>query len=246
MKRILISLILISNAVIYLYADNTDISFRFETANKYYQNGDYEDAIGEYETLLLDGFINPYVYYNLSVAYYRNNEIGRAVLNLERALKLMPRNKNSQKNKELLSELVQEPPKNIAEKFLYEIVKPFSLNEIISITLISFIILLLIISLYLFKLKNKLIPFLVLVIILNIFSFSLLYLKFYDEVVLNKYIAIRPLPVRNKPSKDDDISFEINEGRQIIVLSEIGRWVNVKLSADGLTGWVDKNFIEKI
>ncbi len=246
MKKILISLTLFFIAVICIYADNKDVSFYFETANKYYQNGDYEDAIGEYETLLLDGFINPYVYYNLSVAYYRNNEIGRAVLNLERALKLMPRNKEFQYNKKVLSELVQEPPKNIAEKFLYEVVKPFSLNEIISITLVSFIVLLLLISLYLFKLKNKLVPFLVFILILNIFSFSLLYLKFYDEVVLNKYIAIRTIPVRNKPSKEDEISFEINEGRQIIVLSEIGRWVNVKLSADGLTGWVDKNFIEKI
>ncbi len=245
MKRIIISLVLFLNAGTCLYADNRDISFRFETANKYYQDGYYEDAIDEYETLILDGFINPYVYYNLSVAYYKNNEIGRAVLNLERALKLMPRNKDFQYNKEVLAELVQEPQKNIAEKFLYDTIKSFSLNEIISITLAVFIILLLLTSLYLFKLKNKLVPFLVLVLILNVFSFSLLYLKFYDEVVLNKYIAIRTIPVRNKPSKDDDISFEINEGRQIIVLSEIGRWVNVKLS-DGFTGWVDKNFIEKI
>ena len=179
MKRIVISLILFLSTVVFLYADNKDISFYFENANKYYQNGDYEDAIGEYETLISDGFVNPYLYYNLSVAYYKNNEIGMSVLNLERALRLMPRNKTFQHNKKVLLELVKEPQKNIAEKFLYEVVKPFSLNEIVLTTLVLFIVLLLLITLYLFKLKNKLIPFLVLVLILNIFSFSLLYLKFY-------------------------------------------------------------------
>ena len=84
------------------------------------------------------------------------------------------------------------------------------------------------------------------IFVLNIISLSLLSLKIYDEVLQDKYIVIQNAEVRNSPSKDDDVSFEINEGRQVVVLSEVGRWVNIKLSVDGLTGWIDKNLIEKI
>lgn len=246
MKRIVISLIFTLSVFGFLYADENDVAGHLETAESYYQNGNYEDAIGEYELLILDGFINPYVYYNLSNAYYKNNEIGKAVLNLERALKLTPRNKTFQYNRVVFSDLIQEPKKNIAENFLYKTLLLFSLNEIILISIIFFILLSIAFSFYLFKLNKKIIPYLIVIFVLNIISLSLMSLKIYDEVLQDKYIVIQNAEVRNSPSKDDDVSFEINEGRQVIVLSEVGRWVNIKLSVDGLTGWIDKNLIEKI
>ena len=109
-----------------------------------------------------------------------------------------------------------------------------------------FILLSIAFSFYLFKLNKKIIPYLIVIFVLNIISLSLLSLKIYDEVLQDKYIVIQNAEVRNSPSKDDDVSFEINEGRQVVVLSEVGRWVNIKLSVDGLTGWIDKNLIEKI
>ena len=246
MKRIVISLIFAVTFFSYLYANEKDVADHLETAESYYQNENYEDAIGEYELLILDGFINPYVYYNLSNAYYKNNEMGKAVLNLERALRLTPRNKIFQYNRELFSELIQEPKKNFAENFLYKTLLLFSLNEIIFISIVFFILLSLSCSFYLFKLNKKIIPCLIIIFILNIVSVSLLSFKLYDEVLQDKYIVIQNAEVRNSPSKDDDVSFEINEGRQVVVLSEVGRWVDIKLSVDGLTGWIDKNLIEKI
>lgn len=246
MKKIIISLILSLICAVFLFADMNNVFTHLEDAKQYYQNENYEDAIDEYEILILDGFVNPYVYYNLSAAYYKNDEIGKAILNLERALKLMPRNKDFQINRNIFSKIVQEPEKNIAEEFLYRVLLLVSLNEIISITLISFIILVLSISFYLFKLNKQFIPFIILMLVLNIFSFTLFSLKFYDEVILDKCVIIKNAAVRNRPYKEEDISFEINEGRQAIILSEIGRWVNIKLSSDGLTGWIDKNLIEKI
>jgi tetratricopeptide (TPR) repeat protein len=246
MKRIVISLVLTLSVFCCLYANENDVAGHLEAAESFYQNENYEDAIGEYEVLILDGFINPYVYYNLSDAYYRNNEIGKAVLNLERALKITPRNKIFQHNKEFFSNLIQEPKKNVAEQFLYKTLLLFSLNEVILVTIILFILFLLTCSYYLFKLNKKVIPYLIAIVTLNIVCFSLLSLKVYDEILLNKYIVVQNVQVRNSPSKDEDISFEINEGRQVVVLSEVGRWVNIKLSVDGLTGWIDKNLIEKI
>ena len=123
-----------------LFADTNEFYIHLDNAKKYYQSGNYEDAIDEYEVLILDGFINPYVYYNLSDAYYKNNEIGKAVLNLERALKLMPRNKDFRINRNIFAKIVQEPEKNIAERFLYKILLIVSLNEIILITLVCFVI----------------------------------------------------------------------------------------------------------
>lgn len=246
MKKIIISLILILVVFVYLFANTNDFSTHLENAKQYYQNEKYEDAIDEYEMLILNGFNNPYVYYNLSDAYYKNNEIGKAVLNLERAIKLMPRNKDFQINRDIFANIVQESKKNIAEQFLYKVLLFCSLNEIILITLILFVLLAVLLSLYFLKLNKKLIPFIILISIFNIFSFLLFSLKYYDEVVLDKCVIIKNADVRNNPSKEEEVSFEINEGRQAIILSEVGRWINIKLSSDGLTGWVDKNIIEKI
>ena len=191
MKIIVISLALTLSVFCCLYANENDVADHLEAAESFYQNGNYEDAIGEYEVLILDGFINPYVYYNLSDAYYKNNEIGKAVLNLERALKLTPRNKIFQHNKEFFSDLIQEPKKNVAEQFLYKTLLLFSLNEIILVTMFLSILFLLTCSFYLFKLNKKVIPYLIAIFALNIISFSLLSLKVYDEVLLNKYIVIQ-------------------------------------------------------
>lgn len=59
-------------------------------ANRYYQTKNYDSAAILYEQLAQDRPANAQLYYNLGNTYYRLNQIGRSVLNYERALKLDP------------------------------------------------------------------------------------------------------------------------------------------------------------
>ena len=65
----------------------TDI---FERGNAAYAEGAMADAVTAYEQLMGSGVQNPEVFYNLASAQYHFGDLGRAVLNYERALGLNP------------------------------------------------------------------------------------------------------------------------------------------------------------
>ncbi|MDR2351395.1 MAG: tetratricopeptide repeat protein [Endomicrobium sp.] len=91
---------------------------------------------------------DPYVYYNLSNAYYRAGNIGKAILNIEKASKLAPRDKDIKEKMHFLHvEAGQEREQNIQDIIL----KHFSLNEITIASSIFIILFLLSFSLFLFK-----------------------------------------------------------------------------------------------
>ncbi|TAK48050.1 MAG: tetratricopeptide repeat protein [Saprospiraceae bacterium] len=63
---------------------------RFQAANKAYENGDFAQAAKAYEALLSDGFESAGLHYNLGNACFRQGELGRAILQYEKALLLQP------------------------------------------------------------------------------------------------------------------------------------------------------------
>ena len=63
----------------------------FLDANRAYQEGRFQDAINGYLRLIADGYKNGHLYYNLGNAYFRTNQLGRAILYYERAHLQMPR-----------------------------------------------------------------------------------------------------------------------------------------------------------
>src|SRR5690606_11741 len=59
-------------------------------AERSYDEKKYRLAIENYEKLIEQGYASYQLYYNLGNAYYRNNELGRAIYNYELARKLEP------------------------------------------------------------------------------------------------------------------------------------------------------------
>jgi tetratricopeptide (TPR) repeat protein len=64
---------------------------RFIAANQAYRKERYESAIKGYRQLIDSGLTNGHLYYNLGNAYFRAGQLGRAILNYERAKQLIPR-----------------------------------------------------------------------------------------------------------------------------------------------------------
>jgi hypothetical protein len=62
----------------------------FEDANEAYHAGDFTLAARRYEDLIMEGTQAPEVFYNLGNAYYRLGQLGLAIANYERALRLEP------------------------------------------------------------------------------------------------------------------------------------------------------------
>ncbi len=81
-------------------ADTPDAEFGAAAAA--YDAGDYDDAIARYETLLAAGWQAPELDYNLGNAYYRQGELGLAILHYKRALQLAPRDAQARHNLEFV------------------------------------------------------------------------------------------------------------------------------------------------
>lgn len=244
MNKILISFLLCFCVLaVYAFTVNQE---KIDTALSFYQQENYDEAIKEYEIMILEGVNNPYVFYNLSNAYYKIGNIGKASVNLERALRLAPRDKDIRYNRALLAKLAKEPNPNIAEFIVQEIQFLVSLNEITVITGVSFIALALCFGLYCLKKQKIFFKNSIFFLILFVLSGMLMYIKFNNECIMQEAIVLTDTYVRNKPIKTEDIAFEVFAGRKVVVLSELGKWVNIKLLLDGFSGWVDKNSVEKI
>ncbi len=63
----------------------------FFEANQSYRQGRFQDALDSYGQLIKAGHTNGHVFYNIGNSHFRLNQLGRAILNYERARVLMPR-----------------------------------------------------------------------------------------------------------------------------------------------------------
>jgi TPR repeat len=74
----------------------------FAKANADYAAGHFPGAIAGYESLVKNRQWNPSLFYNLGNAYFRTGEVGRAILNYERALALDPAQPEARANLQLV------------------------------------------------------------------------------------------------------------------------------------------------
>ena len=77
----------------------------FAEGNRLYQQEDYQGALDNYLRIREAGFESPGLYYNIGNAYFKANELGRAILYYERARRLAPNDADILANLELARSL---------------------------------------------------------------------------------------------------------------------------------------------
>jgi len=75
-----------------------------DAANRLYQVGNYHEAGQVYEQIIDQGVQDSTLYFNLGNAYYRQGDLGRAIVNYHRAALLNPRDADIQANLDLTRE----------------------------------------------------------------------------------------------------------------------------------------------
>src|SRR6266576_4225228 len=82
------SLILLSAILGSFIAASAFAQTDFDRANQEYTQGHFKEAISGYEALIRSGQWSANLFYDLGNAYFRVGDLGRAILNYERALAL--------------------------------------------------------------------------------------------------------------------------------------------------------------
>jgi hypothetical protein len=219
---------------------------QLDNAEESFKKGDFQKTIEIYESLIeIEKIKDPYVYYNLSNAYYRAGNIGKAILNIEKALKLAPRDKDIKENAKFLhTETGQKREQSIEDILL----KHFSLNEITIALSIFVILFLLSLSVFLLKRNTSVKRTAILFVIFLIICLPLVVLKGCDEFSVKKAIVLSSSVVRSGPGENNPEIFRISEGKVVNIISEIGDWINInaKSKDKNVSGWIETKNIGSI
>lgn len=235
-----------------VYADH--FSHLFEQASEAYENANFQEAIGLYEEIIDNGYESWEVYYNLGNAYYKQIDIGKAILNYERATRLLPDNEDIQYNLQLANlrviDKIQSPPQFFFSKFVERIKNLFSIDSLSMIVLIAYImtvvliIIMMLVKLGSFRMMTKVITY-VFVIVL-ILSSLLLYMKIH-EMNHTRYgiILVPKVIVYSSPEENGTEIFSLHEGSKVKLTRAIDSWSQIRLT-DGKTGWLKNDAFEII
>ncbi len=223
-------------------------------ADSAYVRGEYQQAINAYEALLKQG-ASAEIYYNLGNAYYRTENITKAVLNYERALLFSPGDRDIRFNLQLAQSKTID--KIIPESEMFFVTWYHALVNLMSVdgwarTALVLLALVIILSLaYLFSERiwlRKLGFFaglflLVLFVLSNIFAWQ----QKQNLVHRKGAIVMQPsVTVKSTPAKNGTDLFILHEGTKVTITDATMKgWREIRL-ADGKEGWIESNQLETI
>lgn len=223
-------------------------------ADSAYVNQNYNQAIKDYEELLSKGS-SAELYYNLGNAYYRVDNITRAVLNYERALLLSPGDKDIRFNLQMARGKTID--KIVPETEMFFITWYRSVINIMSVdgwartALISLGLVIVFSLLYLFsgRLALRKLGFFSGLFFVLVFFISNIFAYHQKKVLVDRRGAIvisSSVPVKSTPAPSGTDLFILHEGTKVeITDSSLHDWKEIKI-ADGKEGWIETSHIEII
>lgn len=223
-------------------------------ADSAYVNGNYQQAIAQYEALLKNG-ASAELYYNLGNAYYRTENITRAVLNYERALLLSPGDRDIRFNLQLARSKTIDKIVPESEMFFitwyHALVNLMSVDGWARMAIISLALVIILFLLYLFSepIWLRKIGFFGGFLLLLFFVLSNLFAYQQKQNLLYRKGAIVIAPsvtVKSTPAQNGTDLFILHEGTKVTIIDgAMSDWKEIRL-ADGKEGWIERKRIELI
>lgn len=224
----------------------------FTEANTQYAEGNYAEAITDYQQVLAD---NPTaeVYYNLGNAYFKQGELAQSILAYERALRLRPSYKDAKYNLEFAQSRIVDNIEDTNSFFLSNWLK--AIRNIWSEQVWMWVS----IALFLLTLAGAL-----------CFAFShvtwLRKTAFYTAIValvisiaacanagsLHRRDTERAEAVitqgivnaKSSPDRSGTDLFTLHEGTKVVIKEQLGNWCNISVGNN--IGWIQLAHLERI
>ena len=258
MKKVKKSGNMASRIVLLLIVSLTSVMTSFAVtkveADSAYASGEYQQAIKDYEALLKQG-ASADLYYNLGNAYYRTENITRAVLNYERALLLSPGDRDIRFNLQIAQSKTIDKIVPESEMFFFTwyrtLVNLMSVDGWARTSLVSLALVIILLLVYLFSDRIWLrkigffggIALLVLFVMSNVFAWqqkqNLLFRK-------GAIVIVPSVTVKSTPANNGTDLFVLHEGTKVMITdSSMKDWKEIRI-ADGKEGWIESKQLEEI
>ena len=223
-------------------------------ADSAYAQGHYQQAARDYEALLKKG-VSTDLYYNLGNAYYRMDEMPRAVLNYERALLLSPGDADVRFNLQMARSKTVDKITPESEMFFvtwyHSLINLTSVDGWAQMALIALAVAIVLALLYLFATPvwMRKVGFFGALLMLVLFVAANFFAYAQKQSFVRRSGAIIMAPavtVKSTPAEQGTDLFILHEGTRVdITDGTMRQWKRIRL-ADGKEGWIETSQMEII
>lgn len=250
----IIQYILVTFLVITSIITKAQVLDKFNSANAFYAEGNYQDAIEEYQNLLSENNISSDIYFNLGNSYYKTDDIANAILNYEKSLKLKPDNEDALFNLKMANKRTIDKIDRLPELFIGSAWKILVTSKTVenwahyAIALIFLSLILFISYLLMQQIIIKKAGFYAGFLFLGLSMFTLLMASKHDDIVEQATEAIIFAPtttIQSEPNSNAEKLFTLHEGTKVTLLEENSDWSKIKLP-NGNIGWIKSDEMKSI
>lgn len=233
-----------------------------------YTDKDYATAVECFERVAALGYANAELYYNLANSYFKlgqsqhsasgrtfaSGELGRAVLNYRRALRLDPSMEDARYNLDIAVDHTNDTeaiPDSFIVGLWHAMGDSATTNSWAILSVIDFVTLLILLLLYLLSqsvvVRKVAFSLMVVALLLFIFStaFALTQRAKFEDRSLSVVVCYDTTPVHASPDSSSKVIRQPSQGVTVELLRSHGEWCEI-LFSDGEKGWIRSNVIEEV
>ncbi len=225
---------------------------QYNNAGALYRDGKFSEALYIYEDLIRSGIANPDLFYNASNAAYRKGSPGKAILYLERALKLAPSDKEVLANLAYLNSIKEdrEPVEsNVVLAFLARRYTAITVNSAAIWSGIMFALTMALVTCSLFfkAWKKGMLLTVSMLCGLLFFLSTVVFIEkaHHNSTVVEGVIIAGEAPGYSGPGTENTHIFTLHEGTKIIIERTQDPWNLIRLKS-GAGGWINAGLMEQI
>lgn len=221
---------------------------KFLSGNLLYKDGDFKEAIAEYESILASGKASGSVHFNLANAYYRLKQTGKSVLHYERAKQFIPRDSDVKFNVDYLRRnngIAQREDLGLVDKLIQGHINFYTINEMLLIVSLCLMIagVIFLLAFYLRWPNAKRNASMGVLICVAVIFIGGLFLKINHDA--DRAIVLLNSAAYFEPRAESTIHFDLREGEGVQIVADHEEWIKVK-RLDGKLGWIAREAAEKI
>lgn len=226
----------------------------YNRGNEHYAAGEYEEAIEEYLGAVACGVENGVLYYNLGNAYFKEGDLGRAILWYERARRLLPRDEDVRANLDyalaFLADDLPTPSPGILLGWLFAVSTFFNLRELVFLVSGAYAALVLAAILLILyrgvRFRRALLFAAVVLGCCLLFVGSIFAYRIYARShAIHAIILAHETDARSGPGDDYQKLFTLPRGTSVEIREQRQGWILVKLPT-GAGGWIAGDALEPI
>ena len=224
----------------------------FSQANAQYAEGNYADAITQYEQIILEQPADE-VYYNLGNAYFKQGELAQSILAYERALRLKPSYTDAQHNLQFAQSRIVDNIEDTNSFFLSNWIKvvrnAFSQSTWIILSITLFICMLLGFFFFAFSQtlwirKTAFYTSIIALFISIVACLNASSLHYRDTQRAEAIITQGIVNAKSSPNRSGNDLFTIHEGTKVEIKEVIGDWCCIHVGNN--IGWMPLAYLERI